>query len=173
MQQKYEIIYILDPATSTEDAAVVSSKVEQIIADSKGTVIKKDEWGKRRLAYMVKKQRDGLYTFFSATVDAAAVAEITRNLRLFEKVIKFMIIKDDFTMRKAPIKKIKLSALHGASHPTSHSSAPRPGSSAPSSSAPSPSAVAAAVAASAAAAAPAPVAAPVAAPAPKPTEPQA
>jgi small subunit ribosomal protein S6 len=130
MQQKYEVIYILDPNTSAEDAQVVAAKIEQIVADAKGTVGKKDEWGKRRLAYLVQKQREGLYWYFQLLVDTATVAEITRNLRLFEKVIKFMVVKDDFSGRKSKSKKPKSVSAHPtphvSAHGTSHSSAPRP-----------------------------------------------
>jgi small subunit ribosomal protein S6 len=131
MQQKYEVIYILDPNTSAEDAQVVSAKVEQIVVDAKGTVGKKEEWGKRRLAYLVQKQREGIYWFFQILVDASAVAEITRNLRLFEKVIKFMVVKDDFSGRKSKSKKPKSVSAHPTPHiaphgTTAHSAAPRP-----------------------------------------------
>ena len=61
---KYDVIYILNPNASVEEAAAVSAKVEQIVADSKGTVLKKDDWGKRRLAYLVQKHRDGHFIFY-------------------------------------------------------------------------------------------------------------
>ena len=44
MLQKYEVIYILDPSVTTDEAAAVGTKIEQISADAKGAVIKKDEW---------------------------------------------------------------------------------------------------------------------------------
>jgi small subunit ribosomal protein S6 len=126
MQQKYEVIYILDPNTSAEDAQVVSAKIEQIVTDAKGTVGKKEEWGKRRLAYLVQKQREGIYWFFQILVDAATIAEITRNLRLFEKVIKFMVVKDDFSNRKSKSKKPKSVSAHPTPHVTAHGAPPRP-----------------------------------------------
>jgi small subunit ribosomal protein S6 len=126
MQQKYEVIYILDPGTSAEDSQVVAAKIEQIVADAKGTVGKKEEWGKRRLAYLVQKQREGIYWFFQILVDAATIDEVTRNLRLFEKVIKFMVVKDDFSNRKSKSKKPKSVSAHPTSHVSPHGSAPRP-----------------------------------------------
>lgn len=130
MQQKYEVIYILDPNTSAEESQAVAAKIEQIVTDAKGTVGKKEEWGKRRLAYLVSKQREGIYWFFQILVEASTVAEITRNLRLFEKVIKFMVVKDDFSSRKSKSKKPKSVSAHPtphvAPHGMSHSAAPRP-----------------------------------------------
>src|SRR5580658_7849176 len=106
IQHKYDIIYILDPNATVEEGTAVSSKVEQIVADSKGTILKKDDWGKRRLAYSVKKNREGHYVFFHVTVTTDTVAEITRNLRLLEKVIKFSVVKDEISHLKPKVKPV-------------------------------------------------------------------
>src|ERR1700679_2164600 len=98
---KYDVIYILNPNATTEEAAAVSAKVEQIVADSKGTVLKKDDWGKRRLAYLVEKHRDGLFVFYHLAIDTTTIAEVTRNLRLMESVIKFSVVKDTISLLKA------------------------------------------------------------------------
>jgi small subunit ribosomal protein S6 len=163
MQLKYEIIYILDPASTPEEVQAVSAKVEQIVTDAKGSVLKKDEWGKRRMAYTVGKHREGTYHYFHVLMDGSIVAEVTRNLRLFERVIKFMFVQDDFSHKKSIPRKVKLSTLHGASHPGAPG-APRP-SSAPSA---APSSTPPATAPSAAPAVPAAAPAPAPASAPKP-----
>src|SRR6185295_2300863 len=132
---KYDVIYILDPNATVEEMAAVSTKVEQIVADSKGTVLKKDDWGKRRLAYMVKKHRDGHYIFFHLSVSTETIAEITRNLRLLEKVIKFSVVKDTISHLKAKVKppRVGKSADTSGAHSThSRSGPPRHSSSGPS-----------------------------------------
>jgi small subunit ribosomal protein S6 len=156
---KYDVIYILNPNASVEDAAAVSTKVEQIVADAKGTVLKKDDWGKRRLAYLVQKHRDGHYVFYHLSIDTQTIAEISRNLRLMEQVIKFSVVKDTISHLKAKVKpvRVKTSTEGTQSRPGSvrpmnrHNSAPV-----------NPSPVSAPVAAPVVAA-PAPEAAPVAA----------
>jgi small subunit ribosomal protein S6 len=97
---KYEIIYILDPTSTTEDMQAVASKIEQIVNASKGAILKKDEWGKKRLAYQIKKHREGFYVFFHIALGSQFIQEINRNLRLMEKVIKFQIVKDVVSHRK-------------------------------------------------------------------------
>ena len=116
IQHKYDVIYILDPNATTEEGAAVSSKIEQIVADAKGTILKKDDWGKRRLAYAVRKHREGHYVFYHVTVSPETVAEITRNLRLMEKVIKFSIVKDEISHLKAKVKppRIKTGPTEGS-----------------------------------------------------------
>ena len=110
---KYDVIYILDPNSTADEQAAVSTKVEQIVAESKGTVIKKDDWGKRRLAYLVQGHREGHYVFFHVQVTTEAVAELNRNLRLLEKVIKFMIVKDTISHLKPRPKPIRKAPEEG------------------------------------------------------------
>ena len=168
---KYDVIYILDPNATTEEAAAVSTKVEQIVAEAKGTVLKKDDWGKRRLAYMVKKNREGHYIFFHLSISTETIAEVTRNLRLMEKVIKFSVVKDTISHLKAKVKPVRVGKSPDTSgaHSTHSRSGPRSSSSGPSrSSAPtnpgSYSSPAPAPAASAPQAAPAEASTPSAAP---------
>jgi small subunit ribosomal protein S6 len=136
---KYDVIYILDPNSTTEEMTAVSTKIEQIVSDSKGTVLKKDDWGKRRLAYVVKKHREGHYVFIHVSVSPDTVAEITRNLRLLEKVIKFSIVKDTISHLKPkprPVRTPRPVSAEGPRPGAPRTSAPRPAESAPSSPAP-------------------------------------
>ncbi len=173
---KYDVIYILDPNSTTEEMTAVSTKVEQIVNDSKGTVLKKDDWGKRRLAYMVKKHREGHYVFFHLSISTETIAEVTRNLRLLEKVIKFQVVKDTISHLKAKVKppRVKTSTTEGSSthrpsgqrHPSSsHGPSHSHSSSAPTNPAPASAAKAPEVSA-----APVAPAVPVA-PTPAPTNP--
>jgi small subunit ribosomal protein S6 len=116
---KYDVIYILDPNATAEEALAVSTKIEQIVADAKGSVLKKDDWGKRRLAYMVQKHREGHYVFFHLSITPPTVAEVTRNLRLIEKVIKFSVVKDTISHLKAKVKppRVKTSTESSSSRP--------------------------------------------------------
>jgi len=162
---KYDVIYILDPNSTTEDQAVVSAKVEQIVTEHKGTVLKKDDWGKRRLSYLVQKHREGHYIFYHLQISTETVAEITRNLRLLEKVIKFSVVKDTISHLKPRPRPVRTSTPRPATssgpsapHHRSPDAPGAPASSAPTSPAP-------------AASAPAATSAPAPAPAPAPTNP--
>ncbi len=134
---KYDVIYILDTNSTTEEVTAVATKIEQVVADTKGTVLKKDDWGKRRLAYLVQKRHDGHYFFYHLSLPPDAVAEITRNLPLLEKVLKFSVVKATIRHLKANVKKPRVKAPESSSQ--GHSSrpgqrpgfSPRPASSAP------------------------------------------
>ena len=122
---KYDVIYILNPNSSTAEIDAVSAKVEQIVTEGKGTVLKKEDWGKRRLAYLVQKHREGHYVFYHLSIPANLVAEVTRNLRLLEKVIKFTIVKDTISHLKPKPRQVRTST------PRPEGSASRAGSSRP------------------------------------------
>lgn len=125
---KYDVIYILDPNANVDEQTAVATKIEQIVTEHKGTVLKKDDWGKRRLAYLIQKHREGHYIFFHLSVSPDTVAEITRNLRLMEKVIKFSVVKDTISHLKPRPRPVRTSVPRpaGATGPSSHApSAPR------------------------------------------------
>ena len=136
---KYDVIYILDPMSSAEEMAAVSAKIEQILNDHKGTVLKKDDWGKRRLAYSVKKHREGHYVFYHVSVTPETIAEITRNLRLLEKVIKYSVVTDTISHlkpRPKPIRTPKPPSTDGPPHRPGGPRPPAPSLSAPTTPAP-------------------------------------
>lgn len=133
---KYDVIYILDPGATAEEMAAVSTKIEQIVAEAKGTILKKDDWGKRRLAYAVKKHRDGHYVFFHVSVSTATIAEIQRNLRLLEKVIKFSIVQDTISHLKPKPVAVRTPRPPGSENMGHRSSGPRHSSPSPTRTAP-------------------------------------
>ena len=87
----YEIVLIFHPdldETALNDAL---EKVKGWITAAGGVIAKVDAWGKRRLAYVIRKQRDGQYFLVTAEVPPAFTAELDRNLRFHEPVIRYMI----------------------------------------------------------------------------------
>jgi small subunit ribosomal protein S6 len=153
---KYDVIYILDPGATVEEMAAVSTKIEQIVADAKGTVLKKDDWGKRRLAYAVKKHRDGHYVFFHLSVSTETIAEVQRNLHLLEKVIKYSIVRDTISHLKPKPVAVRTPRPPGSENMGHRSSGPRHSSPSPTRTAPAPMAPTAPIAPTAPAASEAP-----------------
>ena len=81
--REYETVYILRPNTANDGAAEVNTKVKGIIEGLGGKVLKVDNWGKRRLAYEVSKERKGIYLYWRYLASPGVVEEAERNLRLF------------------------------------------------------------------------------------------
>jgi small subunit ribosomal protein S6 len=92
-RREYETIYILRPDSTTDVIAQVNQKVRTVVEAGGGTLLKVDNWGKRKLAYEVKKQLKGIYLFFSYLGSAGLVEEVERNLRLTDSVIRYYSVK--------------------------------------------------------------------------------
>jgi small subunit ribosomal protein S6 len=92
-KREYETIYILRPDSTTDVIAQVNQKIRTVIETGGGTLLKVDNWGKRKLAYEVKKQLKGIYLFFAYLGTAGIVEEVERNLRLTDSVIRYYSVK--------------------------------------------------------------------------------
>jgi small subunit ribosomal protein S6 len=88
----YETVFILDPDLSEEDTEKAIKRVQTVIEGQKGKVLLWDRWGKRKLAYRVKKKVKGNYIRVVYHGEPKVVAIIERNLRIMEDVLKFLTI---------------------------------------------------------------------------------
>jgi small subunit ribosomal protein S6 len=94
--REYETIYILRPNTPNEGVAEVNTRIRTIIESMGGKVIKVDNWGKRRLAYEVEKERKGIYLYWQYLAQPGVVEEAERNLRMLkDQVIRYLTTKVD------------------------------------------------------------------------------
>jgi small subunit ribosomal protein S6 len=93
--REYETVYILRPNTANDGVAEVNTKVKGIIEGLGGKIIKVDNWGKRRLAYEVSKERKGIYLYWRYLATSGVVEETERNLRMLDHVIRYMTVKVD------------------------------------------------------------------------------
>jgi small subunit ribosomal protein S6 len=87
----YEVIVIIHPDL---EEGVVNETLEKIngwITATGGTVEKTDAWGKKRMAYEIKKQREGNYFMLSASMPPTATNDLANNLRFLEPVMRSMI----------------------------------------------------------------------------------
>lgn len=92
-KREYETIFILRPDVSNEQIAAVNTKIRGIVEAGGGRLLKVDNWGRRKLAYEVKKQLKGVYLFWKYLGDAGLVEEVERNLRLTDVVIRYYSVK--------------------------------------------------------------------------------
>ena len=92
---KYELVSIVHPDLDETAFTEVVEKIKAWITEAKGTIDKVDIWGRKRLAYAIKKQREGQYVLFNISLDPAAALDLEKNLRFLEPVIRFMLIVVD------------------------------------------------------------------------------
>ena len=91
--REYELIYIARPDLADEDLAKILDRTQGIITDRDGTVLAVDEWGKKKLAYEIKKYAKGhfMYVLFLGT--PAMVDEIERTMRIDDGCLRFLTVK--------------------------------------------------------------------------------
>jgi small subunit ribosomal protein S6 len=92
-KREYETTYILRPDVSNDGISTVNNKIRGIIEAGGGNLLKVENWGRRKLAYEVKKHLKGVYLFFNYLGPAGLVEEIERNLHLSDNVIRYYSVK--------------------------------------------------------------------------------
>lgn len=90
--KNYEVVVIAHPDLDEASFKALVEKVTGWITESGGTVDKTENWGKQRMAYLIKKQREGQYFMLHAQMDPAFTSTLERNLRLAETVLRFMLV---------------------------------------------------------------------------------
>lgn len=91
--RRYELIFIVQPELSEEETKAITDRYLQIITAQKGTIIKTEDWGKRRLAYDIKKQSRGNYILVDFYGQGSMIQEIERNLKIDDNILKFITVK--------------------------------------------------------------------------------
>lgn len=92
---KYEMGVVVRADLPEDGHTVELDKVKALIDRFGGTIDKIDEWGRRRLAYPIAKQTEGIYTFITYTADPSAPKEIESRTRLIENVLRFLTVRKD------------------------------------------------------------------------------
>ena len=89
---KYESVVIIDPAVEEDKVKELSQKFTDII-NNDGKVEKVEDLGKKKLAYEVKKNKEGYYVVINFEANPNLISELERNYRIMDEVIKFITIK--------------------------------------------------------------------------------
>ena len=91
---KYELVLIFKPELSEEDRNTVFSRIQQVI-DENGKLEEVHDWGKRKLAYEINYIKEGYYYIVNFDLDPQFVKEIERRCRLFDQIIRYMVVRVD------------------------------------------------------------------------------
>jgi len=91
---QYEIAVVYDPDLEV-DLEKATTRVEKIVADNGGKITNTDNWGKRKLAYPIKKHETGIYVFYTVEMPGANVQKLESILNITDEVIRFLITKPD------------------------------------------------------------------------------
>lgn len=92
-KRQYETIFILNPQADRATTEGLSERLKDVITRSDGVLTRVENWGRRRLAYPLGRNIRGIYVYFEYLGGGGLVAEVERNLRLADSVLKFQTVK--------------------------------------------------------------------------------
>ena len=103
---KYETIIIIDPNLEAEATESIIGNVKNLISDNNCQITKIDKWGKRRLAYEVKGNKEGYYLLINYTSEPQFIQRLSQYFSLTEDIIKYMTVRADKLpeARREPLK---------------------------------------------------------------------
>lgn len=101
---QYEVMVILDPSVEEKTVEPSLDKFLNVIRTAKGSVDRLDIWGRRRLAYEIKKNSEGIYAVINVTAPSDAVIELDRQLKLSEAVMRTKVLRaEDVQFNITPV----------------------------------------------------------------------
>jgi small subunit ribosomal protein S6 len=99
----YENIVILNASLSDEEIETAAGKITDLITNSGGTILKTDVWGRRKLAYEIKKQKKGFYILFLFQAPSPVIRKLEDYYKVYDPVVKFLVIRLDKKMLKGVV----------------------------------------------------------------------
>jgi small subunit ribosomal protein S6 len=97
----YEVVFIAAPTLTNEELDAFVTQMQAVVQDKNGKVIKVDNWGKKAMAYRVKRFRDAYYVILTIEADGAAIAELERRFRVSDFVIRFLSVRIDEDLKRS------------------------------------------------------------------------
>ena len=99
---QYETVFIADPVHTEEEIDELLKGYEQIVATAGGKVLKVEKWGKRRLAYPIRHQEEGIYVLMTLECPGSLIKELDRRLRMNERIVRHMAVRVESELQLGP-----------------------------------------------------------------------
>jgi small subunit ribosomal protein S6 len=101
MNSRYEIGFIITPEVNEEEVKKIIESITATIKKADGVIENLDEWGRKKMAFPIKKNLEGYYVFIQTEVDGAVIATLERRLKQMEKVLRFITLRLDDKLKKS------------------------------------------------------------------------
>lgn len=89
--RKYECVYVISPTLEEEQVKALVQKFNDLVAQN-GELESTEEWGKRKFAYEVQKQKEGYYVLMNFSANPDFPAELERNFKITEGILKYLVV---------------------------------------------------------------------------------
>src|SRR5499427_8508632 len=93
--RQYELVYILPPDSTEQQVAELHTQIESVVSRLHGHIEKTDNWGRKRLAYEIGHNKEGLYVLEVINGSGELMKELDRRLKVVDQVIRHMIVRVD------------------------------------------------------------------------------
>lgn len=93
--RQYELVYIVSPDATDQQVADLHEQVDGIVSRMGGRIDRTDAWGRRKLAYEIERQKEGIYVLEAITGSGDLMKEIDRRLRVSDQIIRHLVVRVD------------------------------------------------------------------------------
>lgn len=97
--RNYELMVLFDPNLQDDEKKALQEKIQQTITANQGKIIKTIQWGKRKLAYEIKKFQEAVYVIINFELEPAKIANLENSIKFEERIIRYLIVLGS---KKAP-----------------------------------------------------------------------
>jgi small subunit ribosomal protein S6 len=97
----YEVVFVAAPVLTSEELDAFIGHAKSVVEGKNGKIVKVDNWGKKPLAYKIKKFRDGYYVVLTVEGDGIAIAELERRFRVTDHIIRFLSVRIDEDLKRS------------------------------------------------------------------------
>jgi small subunit ribosomal protein S6 len=102
-EKRYELVFVVHPDRTDEEARKAADRLKDVVAREGGEVMKVEEWGKRKLAYEVRKQSKGTYFLMLFSGDGRIINEVERTCRISDDTLRYLTVQvDEKALAAAP-----------------------------------------------------------------------
>jgi small subunit ribosomal protein S6 len=99
--RNYEVVFVAAPTLASEELDGFINHIQTVVEGKNGKVVKIDNWGKRPLAYKIKRFREGYYVVLSIEGDGSAIAELERRFRVTDYIMRFISVRIDEDLKRS------------------------------------------------------------------------
>jgi small subunit ribosomal protein S6 len=103
----YELVFIADPNLGEPEVDALAAQVQGFVEKDGGRLQKMEKWGKKRLAYDVRRHREGYYVLLVVEGSGTMVKEVERRIKVTDGIIRYLTVRVDEELRKAERRKAK------------------------------------------------------------------
>jgi small subunit ribosomal protein S6 len=113
--RNYEVVFVAAPTLASEELESFIDHIRTVVEGKNGKVVKVDNWGKKSLAYKIKRFREGYYVVLNIEGDGGAIAELERRFRVTDYIIRYISVRIDEDLKRS--EKIKAARQRKAPAP--------------------------------------------------------